>query len=74
MSETKKSELYQTVFQNYPDVVTVEQVCEMLGGTTRQSVYRLIRKGALKSIQIGKRYLVPKLRVMEYLHIIEATD
>ena len=55
------------MFPDYPDVVNVEQLCEMLGGVSSKTVYRLLKSGEIKSLYIGKRYRIPKLYVMEYL-------
>ena len=32
----KSQEAYQLVFCDYPDIVNVEQMCEMLGGISHQ--------------------------------------
>ena len=55
------------MFTDYPDVVNVEQLCEMLGGPSSKSVYRLLKEGAIQSYWIGKRYRIPKVSVIEYL-------
>jgi excisionase family DNA binding protein len=51
----------------YPDVVNAEQLSEMLGGVSTKTVYRLLKKGEIKSKYIGKRYVIPKLYVIEYI-------
>ena len=61
-----KERLYQ-IYRNYPDVVTLQQLCEMLGGTSTKSVYRLLKSGAIQSYWIGKRYRIPKVFVIDYL-------
>ncbi len=33
--------------------------------------YRLLRSGAVKSLQVGRRYRIPKIYVFEYLQIIQ---
>ena len=58
---------YSVMFTNYPDVVNIEQLCEMLGGPSTKSVYRLLKSGEIKSFWIGKRYRIPKVFVIEYL-------
>ena len=39
----------------------------MLGGVSTKTVYRLLKKGEIKSKYIGKRYVIPKLYVIEYI-------
>lgn len=41
---------YKLLFTEYPDVVNVEQMCEMLGGICDKTAYKLlrsVRSGAL---------------------------
>ena len=55
------------IFAEYPDVVDVEQLREMLGGISRKLAYRLLTSGELRSVRIGRSYRIPKLCVIEYL-------
>ena len=36
---------YKLLFAEYPDVVNVEQMCEMLGGICDKTAYRLLKSG-----------------------------
>lgn len=54
-------------FLNYEDMVNVEQLSEMLGSVSAKTVYRLLKKGEIKSKYVGKRYLIPKLYVIDYI-------
>lgn len=47
---------YKMLFTDYPDVVNVEQMCEMLGGICDKTAYRL-----LKSRQNQEFYRRPPL-------------
>lgn len=67
----KAQEAYKMMFRDYPDVVTVEQMCEMLGGISIKTGYRLLKNGTIKSIVVGRRYRIPKLYVFEYLELVE---
>ena len=67
MRKRELQDYYKVMFTNYPDVVNVEQLCEMLGGPSSKSVYRLLKEGAIQSYWIGKRYRIPKVSVIEYL-------
>ena len=59
--------LYETMFKSYPDVVNVPQLCEMLGGISDKTAYRLLKGGKIKSLLVGKKYLIPKPFVIDYL-------
>lgn len=67
----KAQEAYKMMFRDYPDVVTVEQMCEMLGGISIKTGYRLLKNGTIKSVVVGRRYRIPKLYVFEYLELVE---
>ena len=67
MRKRELQEYYKVMFTEYPDVVNVEQLCEMLGGPSSKSVYRLLKDGAIQSYWIGKRYRIPKGSGIEYL-------
>ena len=55
MDKTKEA------FAEYKDVVTVCEVMEMLG-LGRVAVYRLLREGIIRTIRVGKKYIIPKKR------------
>lgn len=63
MKNTNKS-----IFENYPDVVTVEQLASMLGISTK-TAYKLVNEKQIKSVCIGRIYKIPKIYVLEYLQI-----
>ena len=65
------NEIYKTMFKDYPDVVNVEQMCEMLGGMSTKTAYRLLRSRSIKSILTGRRYRIPKVYILEYLQVIQ---
>ena len=67
----KAQDAYKIMFRDYPDVVTVEQMCEMLGGISIKTGYRLLKNGTIKSVVVGRRYRIPKLYVFEYLELVE---
>jgi len=67
----KAQEAYKMMFRDYPDVVTVEQMCEMLGGVSIKTGYRLLKNGTIKSVVVGRRYRIPKLYIFEYLELVE---
>lgn len=62
----KKDRLMEGVFDSYPDVVSVEEIQQMLR-IGKNAVYTLLKDGEIKSIKVGKRYIVPKKYVIEFL-------
>lgn len=41
---------YKLLFADYPDVVNVEQMCEMLGGICDKTAYRLLKSGKTRAL------------------------
>ena len=65
---------YQLLFTEYPDVVNVDQMCEMLGGICNKTAYRLLKSGKIKSFIVGRSYRIPKLNILEYLELIDKSN
>lgn len=63
-------EAYKSVFTEYPDVVCVDELREMLGGINRKKAYDLLRNGEIKSRKCGQHYKIPKVFVFDYLGIV----
>lgn len=57
---------YNSMFQNEPDVLTVQDVTRLLK-IGKNSVYALLKEGKIASIKQGKKIIVPKVCLMEYL-------
>ena len=66
MKKSELKELYQMMFPDYPDIVTVKQLREMLG-ISRQLAYDLINDGELQAIKIGTSFKIPKISVIHYV-------
>ena len=62
---------YKLLFTDYPDVVNAEQMCQMLGGISIKTGYKLLKSGKVKSLIVGRQYRIPKLYILEYLEIAE---
>ncbi|MBC7075198.1 MAG: DNA-binding protein [Syntrophomonadaceae bacterium] len=50
----KSNEAYKLIFQEYPDVVNVEQMCEMLGGISTKTGYRFLRQNQIEHFKIDR--------------------
>ena len=60
-------EAYNLLFTEYPDVVNVKQMCEMLGGISNKTGYGLIRSDKIKSFTIGRSVRVPKIHIIDFV-------
>lgn len=56
------------MFENYRDIVNIDELMEMLG-IGRNKAYELLRSGQIKHKVIGKKYKIPKKYVIEYLEV-----
>ena len=54
------------MFNSYPDVLSVKQLCEILD-IGKNTAYKLLKNGDIKSIKIGRIYKIPKKNVKKYI-------
>lgn len=55
------------MLNNYPDVMTVEQAAEALN-VCRTSVYRMVNNKEIGSRRVGRKILIPKVCLIDYLN------
>ena len=56
------------MFSEYDDVVTVDDVMKMLH-LGKNNVYKLLRDNSIKSVKLGKRFIIPKRSVINFVTI-----
>lgn len=66
MKKSELKELYQMMFPDYPDIVTVKQLREMLG-VSRALAYKLINNGYIQAVKIGTSLKIPKVSVINFV-------
>ena len=57
----------EEMFQSYPDIVDIKQLCKMLGGIGAKSAYHLLHDGSICYFKIGKAFRIPKRSVIDFL-------
>lgn len=55
------------IFKDYPDVVSVEQLMDMLQ-IGQVLAYKLVKSGEIKSRKVGREYKIPKVNIIAYLN------
>ena len=60
--------MQETPLERYPDVVTIRDIQDILH-IGRNAVYDLLRENRIKSIRLGKKYIVPKRSVIRFLEL-----
>ena len=66
-----ETHIYNIVFTDYPDVLNVEEVGEILGYSTK-TVYKILHNGSLKSIKKSRAFRIPKKKLMEHLELFDS--
>lgn len=56
------------MFESYNDVLTVKETCNALS-IGRNNLYRLLKDEKIKSIKIGKKYIIPKVYLIDYVNM-----
>lgn len=54
------------MFYNFDDILTIDELSELLK-IGKNTAYRLINSGQIKSIRIGRTHRIPKKSVIEYI-------
>lgn len=67
------NEVYNSVLKSYPDVLSVDEMCNALSVSTKTG-YRLIRENKVEHIKIGRSYRVPKAHLLAYIRVLATSD
>lgn len=59
---------YRLMLKDYPDVMDIAQMCEILGVSTKTG-YRILREGKICCLKVGRAYRIPKAHIFTYLSI-----
>ena len=59
--------MMKNIFENYPDIVSVDDIMSMLG-IGKSSVYGLLKSNLIKHVRVGKKYIIPKLAVIDFIN------
>ena len=57
---------YESIFSDYPDIVTVAQLQKMLG-ISRHLAYQYLNDGTIQGVMIGNAYRIPKVNVVDFV-------
>ena len=59
------NEIYRSVLKDYPDILTVEEMSQALGVSTKTG-YRLLRDNKIEHL---RTYRVPKAHLLTYMRV-----
>lgn len=54
------------LFKDYPDIITMVDLASMLH-VGRSTAYKLLQDNSIKSIRVGKKYIIPKSSVIDFV-------
>ena len=60
--------VYCSLLKDYPDVMNVDEMCSVLGISSKTG-YRLLKDGSIQSRKVGRKYCIPKIHLLAYLNV-----
>ena len=66
-----ETHVYNIVFKGYPDVLTVQEVCEILR-VSDKVVYRILHKNPWLFFDTGHIFRIPKKNLMKYMKLLDS--
>ena len=73
MSDSAYSKQYNVRLKDFPDILNVDQLCEVLGISTKTG-YKLLSNGTIAALKVGRMYRIPKVHVLPYLRILNTAS
>ena len=70
MLQEYTSQAVMTMLNKYNDILTVDELCEVLN-IGKNTAYKLLKNGDIKSIKIGRIYRIPKKSIKEYINQLQ---
>lgn len=58
--------MYINIFSNYKDILDVGELCSALN-IGKNTAYKMLKNGIIKSFIIGGKYKIPKLYLIEFV-------
>jgi len=57
----------EKVFESYSDIVSVDDIMRMLS-IGKSSVYGLLKSNQIKHVRVGRKYIIPKRSVIDFIN------
>ena len=68
ISSISQIEAYTVMFKNFPDLLNIEEMCEILNISTKTG-YKLLKESKISGLKVGRSYRIPKTNLFSYLKI-----
>ena len=66
--QLKQKGYYKTMLNQYQDIITVDELCEILK-TGKNRVYELLETNQIRAFRLWRNWKIPKISVEHYLEI-----
>lgn len=61
------------MLNNYNDILNVNEVCEILH-LGKNKVYELLNKRVIKARRVGRKFLIPKVSLIDFINSVRYTS
>ena len=65
--EKSRRTAYTKMLKAYPDILSIEQVCEILGGISTKTGYKMLKEKRIDSLKVGRSYRITKINIIDFL-------
>lgn len=62
--------MFKDMFSDYPDIIGINELTHMLH-IGKNKAYELVNTNKIQSIRIGRKHMIPKFRVIEFLQNVK---
>lgn len=66
-TEKSKKTIYTKMLKGYPDVLNINQMCEILGGISTKTGYKMLHENVIESIRIGRQFRIAKVTLIDFI-------
>ena len=66
VASVKIQDMYHCMFKEYPDVLSFEDMCNVLSISSRTG-YKLLSKNKIQAMKVGRAFKIPKIFVIDFL-------
>lgn len=73
MDTSSIHECWEEILQEYPDLLTLDQLCDILH-VGRKSGRQLLSSGEIPYMKIGKYFRIPKIYIIDFLQNAVKTE
>ncbi len=66
MNKEDEIRYYEILLKDYPDIIKVNTLKQILPKTGKNKIYKLLKDKEIHSRRIGRDYYIPKISIINY--------